>query len=125
MDVVTTCSKKNFEYVKSLGARAAFDQSSPSVVGDLVAELQKGGKQVAGAYDGKHRFGSVTSENANGATAIGTRDSTMNTAQVLAQLGGGYIANVLSPPEDLPATVNSKWSKLSPFLLIFSILNVI
>ena len=41
-------------------------------------------------------------------TAIGSRDATMNTAQVLAQFGGGYIANALTPIEDLPATVNSK-----------------
>ena len=53
VEVVTTCSKRNFDYVKGLGARAAFDYSSPSVVGDLVAELQKGGKELAGAYDGE------------------------------------------------------------------------
>ena len=53
IDVVTTCSKKNFEYVKSLGATAVFDQSSPSVVGDLVAELQNGGQELIGAYDGE------------------------------------------------------------------------
>lgn len=32
----------------------------------------------------------------------------MQTAQVLAQLGGGSIASVLEPPADIPATVNAK-----------------
>lgn len=50
-DVVTTASKRNFEYCKKLGAKAVFDHSSPSIVGDLVAELQKG--EIAGAYDGE------------------------------------------------------------------------
>ena len=39
----------------------------------------------------------------------------MNAAQVLAQLGGGYMANVLAPPEDLPATVTSTWGESRAF----------
>lgn len=50
VDVVTTCSKRNFEMVQGLGAKA-FDYGSPSVVGDLVEELKKG--EFAGAYDGE------------------------------------------------------------------------
>ena len=46
-DVVTTCSPRNFDYVKRLGARAAFDYASPKVVTDIVADLQ--GRTVAGA----------------------------------------------------------------------------
>ena len=43
--------------------------------------------------------------------AIGRRDSSMQVAQVLAQLGGGFFANTLPPPEDIPATVTGKMSK--------------
>jgi hypothetical protein len=35
----------------------------------------------------------------------------MKVGQVLEQLGGGFIASVLAPPDDLPATVNSKQGK--------------
>lgn len=48
--VVTTCSKKNFDFVEKLGATPV-DYNSPGVVGDLTAELQKG--EFVGAYDGK------------------------------------------------------------------------
>ena len=46
-DVVTTCSPKNFDYAKSLGAVLAFDYASPTVVADITAALQ--GKTAAGA----------------------------------------------------------------------------
>jgi len=35
--VLTTCSPRNFEYVKSLGASEAFDYNSPSVIEDIKA----------------------------------------------------------------------------------------
>ncbi|KAF2500142.1 GroES-like protein [Lophium mytilinum] len=46
--VVTTCSPRNFAYVRGLGAVAAFDYNSPSVIEDVVAELDKG--VCAGIY---------------------------------------------------------------------------
>lgn len=50
LDVVTTCSKRNFGMVEKLGAKA-FDYASPSVVGDLVEALKTG--EFVGAYDGE------------------------------------------------------------------------
>ena len=41
-EVIATCSAKNFEYVKSLGATKVFDYNSPSVIEDIVAELDSG-----------------------------------------------------------------------------------
>lgn len=52
-EVITTASAKNIEYAKKLGASKVFDYNSPSVVGDITAELQQG--QYAGAYDGESR----------------------------------------------------------------------
>jgi len=48
LDVVTTCSKRNFDLVEKLGGKP-FDYNSLSIVGDLVSELQKG--SFVGAYD--------------------------------------------------------------------------
>ena len=46
-EVVTTASPKNFDLVKRLGASAAFDYRSATVVQDLIAELKN--KTLAGA----------------------------------------------------------------------------
>jgi NADPH:quinone reductase-like Zn-dependent oxidoreductase len=39
-EVITTCSPKNFDYVKKLGAAEVFDYNSPTVVLDIVAALK-------------------------------------------------------------------------------------
>jgi NADPH:quinone reductase-like Zn-dependent oxidoreductase len=46
-DVVTTASPRNFDYVKRLGARAAFDYRSRTVMSDIVSALR--GREIAGA----------------------------------------------------------------------------
>jgi len=46
-DVVTTCSPRNFGYVRKLGASRAFDYHSSTVVEDIVDALE--GKTIAGA----------------------------------------------------------------------------
>jgi len=46
-EIITTCSPHNFEYVKKLGARFAFDYNSPTVVEDILDVLK--GKVCAGA----------------------------------------------------------------------------
>lgn len=50
LTVATTCSSRNQQLVEKLGAKF-FDYNSPSIVGDLVAELGKG--EFSGAYDGE------------------------------------------------------------------------
>ena len=46
-DVITTCSPKNYELVKKLGASQAFDYSSDTVVSNILAYLED--KTIAGA----------------------------------------------------------------------------
>jgi NADPH:quinone reductase-like Zn-dependent oxidoreductase len=40
--VIATCSKRNFDYVKSLGAAEVFDYKHPNVTQEVAAELDKG-----------------------------------------------------------------------------------
>jgi NADPH:quinone reductase-like Zn-dependent oxidoreductase len=46
-EVITTCSPRNFDYVKRLGASQAFDYRSNAVASDIVRALK--GKRLAGA----------------------------------------------------------------------------
>ena len=47
-DVITTCSLSNFDYIESLGAVKAFDYKNPTVIKDVVDELDKG--ECVGIY---------------------------------------------------------------------------
>ncbi|KAE8387840.1 chaperonin 10-like protein [Aspergillus alliaceus] len=49
LKVITTASPANHEFVKVMGASVVFDYRSPSVVDDIVKELQ--GSELAGVYD--------------------------------------------------------------------------
>ena len=119
--VVATASKKNFALCKDLGASEVFDYNSPSVVGDLTAALQK--YDLIGAYDGKQFWATFLFHHVPSwdprwdprdmltilhPQAISTRDTQLNTAQVLAQLGGGTLAITLRPADEIPATVTVK-----------------
>jgi threonine dehydrogenase-like Zn-dependent dehydrogenase len=46
-EVIATASPRNFDYVKRLGARAAFDYRSRTVISDIVSALQ--GREIVGA----------------------------------------------------------------------------
>ncbi|KAL9078716.1 MAG: hypothetical protein Q9157_002361 [Trypethelium eluteriae] len=48
-EVFTTCSKKNFEFVKRLGASQAFDYNDDNVVAQIVEALN--GKSMPGIFD--------------------------------------------------------------------------
>ncbi|KAK8040885.1 hypothetical protein PG994_013892 [Apiospora phragmitis] len=87
-EVVSTASPRNFDLLKSLGARAVLDYSDKDLVQNLVAELKKG--ELAGVYD-----------------SIGLPDCEKQAAQVVSELGGGKMTTVLPPPEGLPENVKS------------------
>ncbi|KAK0100511.1 hypothetical protein ONS96_007785 [Cadophora gregata f. sp. sojae] len=48
-EVVSTCSAKNFEYIKGLGASQVFDYNSKTVIEDLIEALEE--KIMAGVFD--------------------------------------------------------------------------
>lgn len=76
-NVVTTCSPKNFDYLKSLGADLVFDYHSKTLTRDIIAALQ--GKHVAGAV------------------ALGS-GSALTCMDVLAKTKGGkFVSNMGSP----------------------------
>lgn len=47
-DIISTCSKRNFDHVKSLGATQVFDYNDPDVTEKIAAELDKG--ECAGIF---------------------------------------------------------------------------
>lgn len=50
LEVLTTASEKNFEYVKGLGASVVFDYTSESVVEDVVSALDNGDVPCVGIF---------------------------------------------------------------------------
>lgn len=49
LEVVSTSSFKNIEYVKSLGATHVFDHADSETVGEIIEVLK--GREFVGAYD--------------------------------------------------------------------------
>jgi NADPH:quinone reductase-like Zn-dependent oxidoreductase len=89
LEVISTASKRNLEYVKALGAKHVIDYSEPSVVEDIVKLLER--RKFVGAYD-----------------AISSPETLKATAEIVSQLGGGKIATVLvAPAEGLPSNVTT------------------
>ncbi|KUJ10525.1 oxidoreductase-like protein [Mollisia scopiformis] len=89
LEVVSTASKKNLDFLKSLGAKHVFDHSSPTVVEDIIAVLK--GSQFVGAYD-----------------AISLPETMKAAAEIVHQLGGGKVVTVLgAPSEGLPSNVQA------------------
>ena len=99
---MTVTSSHNLQYVKSLGAKHAFDYKSPSVVDDIVSAVK--GTGFAGVFD-----------------AIGTSESSKIRSQVLQKLGsGGKYASALPEAEGVPKDMAGGGSKSTiakqPFL---------
>ena len=78
-DVIATASPKNFDFVKTLGAGAAFDYNSPSVITDLIDAFK--GKTIAGAV------------------SVGT-GSAEGCVDVLAASNGDKVVSMVSYPID-------------------------
>jgi len=87
LEVVSTSSEKNIDYVKSLGAKHVFDHSASNTAKDIIALLK--GSDFIGAYD-----------------AISLPETFKATAEIVHELGGGKIAVVLQVTQpDLPNNI--------------------
>ena len=97
VQVVATCSKTNFDFVKDLGAKHVVDYNDESAVDQIVEALQ--GTKFAGAFD------SICHENTR--TACGA---------VAEKMGGGLIVGTLPPPGnvELGKGVKAKGSTFTP-----------
>jgi NADPH:quinone reductase-like Zn-dependent oxidoreductase len=91
VQVVATCSKKNFDLVKSLGASHVIDYHDDSAVDQIVEALQ--GTKFVGAFD-----------------TISHPPTWKSCGAVAERLGGGMIAGTVQAPEgvNLGKGVNSK-----------------
>ncbi|GAA5981128.1 hypothetical protein JCM10908_003994 [Rhodotorula pacifica] len=85
--VVTTASPANFDFVKSLGAAAAIDYRSDSLVEDAVKAIEAAGPEFGGVYD-----------------AISENGTVQKSAEIAIKAFGGkgklYVATTLPPPAD-------------------------
>jgi len=94
-DVATTSSSRNFDSMKSLGAKHVFDHAKTDVGKDIIAELKH--LDFGGAY-----------------CAVLVPDAIKQCAEIASKLGGRkFVSTVLAPampfPDDLPSDV--KYSK--------------
>lgn len=82
--VITTASKANLDYVKSLGASEAFDYRASDVVDQLKTVLKDGDFVI---------------------DCIGTPDAQIACAETLVSIGGSYLLSVLRPAQRLPGNL--------------------
>ncbi|KAL1639657.1 hypothetical protein SLS58_007716 [Diplodia intermedia] len=97
LKVVATASRKNHDFVKSLGAAAVVDYNSPGVVDEVLAAIDQQGGNIVGAYD-----------------AISEPASLKLIGAITDKLGVLPVAVVLPPPEGLTKTVEAKKGECFP-----------
>ncbi|KAL6715150.1 hypothetical protein ACLMJK_007414 [Lecanora helva] len=82
--VYAVCSSRNFEYVKKLGAREAFDYNDASIVKSIIQSLKASSQQIVIGYD-----------------AISENGSSPQCAEIMDSFGGGKLCVTLPYPEDV------------------------
>ena len=93
VNVIAIASRRNFDFVKALGAESVFDYTTSSLADDLIEAVD--GRNLVGVFD-----------------SIGLPETTRFCAHVLSLFGGGTLASVNVPPEVLPYDVTAKKSNL-------------
>lgn len=98
IDVVSVASKRNIEYVKSLGAKEVFDYNEENCVDEIVGALKKG--EFVGVFD-----------------AIAVPEAFKTWSQVVKKMGGAKAATVLSPSRDLDESIKASGGGLHVFVV--------
>ncbi|TVY29107.1 Dehydrogenase [Lachnellula hyalina] len=102
-EVITTCSPKNFAYVKTLGASQAFDYNSPTIIPDLISAFAVTKKPLAGALAIAAKAPAKTLD----------KDPAMACVAVVAASDGAnkFVACATFPPaeDELPEGVSAKF----------------
>jgi NADPH:quinone reductase-like Zn-dependent oxidoreductase len=88
--VISITSERNFTFSKSCGAAEVFDYHDASFVENVIEAVAKSGLEFVGVFD-----------------AIATADTYANDLTILAKLGGGHLACVHPPPENVPDNVTA------------------
>jgi NADPH:quinone reductase-like Zn-dependent oxidoreductase len=103
--VITTASRSNFAYVKSLGASEVFDYSEGDTLGRIKTVLKPGDL----VFD-----------------CISTPEAQIASAEILSSIGGGLLPIVLWPTEGLPANVKAQvGARQLPIYLLWNKANVL
>ena len=92
--VITTAGLHNHDFVKALGAEEVFDYKGTKVVEHISQRLL--GEELVGVFD-----------------CVGEEASIRACAAILHDLGGGHLATVLPPPNDLPEDVRISMGELT------------
>ena len=88
--VIAIASAHNQDLVKSAGASKIFDHKDASIVEKVVDAAKTSGAGFVGVFD-----------------AVSIPDSYARDLEILERLGGGHLATVHPPPENVPSNVNS------------------
>jgi NADPH:quinone reductase-like Zn-dependent oxidoreductase len=90
IEVISIVSELNFDFSKSCGASQVFDYHDPSFLEKVIEAVANSGREFVGIFD-----------------AISTPETYANDLTVLAKLGGGYLACVHPPPDNVPENVTA------------------
>lgn len=88
--VISIASAHNFDMSKSCGAVEVFDYHDSSFVVRVIETVLKSGQELAGIFD-----------------AVSTPETYANDLAILAKLGGGHLACVHPPPDNVPENVKA------------------
>lgn len=88
--VISIASARNFELSRSCGAVRVFDYHNSSFVEKVAEAVAETGQEFVGIFD-----------------AISTPETYTNDLAILAKLGGGHLACVHPPPDNVPEDVKA------------------
>ena len=90
LKVISIASACNFDFCRSCGAVEIFDHHDPSFVEKVAKAATKSGQEFVGIFD-----------------AVATPETYANDLAILAKLGGGHLACVHPPPDNVPENVKA------------------